>query len=109
MPEFATVLPVVSTILIAGRFWLRATKQAGGFGLDDLFIGIGWVRRERSENRHCDYADTMTGLLHWSFRPCDSGRTTVGDLTSRGDEKTTCEPHGYPWALSPCLHIRDID
>lgn len=43
MAPFALVFPAVSTILIAGRFWLRATKQSGAFGLDDLFIGIGWV------------------------------------------------------------------
>lgn len=43
LPAFAIVLPAVSTVLISGRFWLRATKQAGNFGLDDVFIAIGWV------------------------------------------------------------------
>lgn len=54
LPAFAFVFPAVSTVLIAGRFWLRATKQAGGFGLDDVFIFLGWVRRASFavERRH---------------------------------------------------------
>lgn len=43
LPEFACVFLGVSTILVAGRFYLRAHKQAGAFGLDDLLIGIAWL------------------------------------------------------------------
>lgn len=43
LPAFSCALLGVSTVLIAGRFYLRARKEAGDFGLDDLFIGIGWV------------------------------------------------------------------
>lgn len=43
MPAFAGVLLAVSTVLVAGRFYLRARKEAGPFGLDDLLIAIGWL------------------------------------------------------------------
>lgn len=43
LPILACTLLGVSTVLIAGRFYLRARKQAGDFGLDDLFISVGWL------------------------------------------------------------------
>lgn len=67
MPAFAIVFPAVSTVLIAGRFWLRATKQAGSFGLDDLFIAIGWVRQEMPMVRVREAADTAVGGLTWTI------------------------------------------
>ena len=36
MPIYAGTLFGVSTALIALRLWLRAVKQAGGLGLDDV-------------------------------------------------------------------------
>lgn len=43
MPAFAMTWQIASTLLVAGRFYLRARKQAGSFGLDDLMIFIGWL------------------------------------------------------------------
>ena len=43
LPAFSCTLLGVSTILITGRFYLRARREAGDFGLDDLFIAIGYV------------------------------------------------------------------
>lgn len=43
MPAFAMTWQVASTLLVTGRFYLRAKKQAGSFGLDDLMIFIGWL------------------------------------------------------------------
>ena len=43
LPALSCTLLGVSTVLITGRFYLRARKQAGEFGLDDLFIFIGWI------------------------------------------------------------------
>lgn len=43
MPAFAITWQVGSTLLVAGRFYLRARRQAGSFGLDDLMIFIGWL------------------------------------------------------------------
>lgn len=71
MPAFATVFPAVSTVLIAGRFWLRATKEAGSFGLDDLFIAVGWVRQEVSILQQEAAADTAAGRLSWTLRNGD--------------------------------------
>ncbi|EME42364.1 hypothetical protein DOTSEDRAFT_133091, partial [Dothistroma septosporum NZE10] len=42
MPAFAMTWQAVATILLAARFYLRARRQAGEFGLDDLMIFIGW-------------------------------------------------------------------
>ena len=42
LPAVAMTLLGVSTVLISGRFYLRARRQAGDFGLDDLFIFVGW-------------------------------------------------------------------
>ena len=44
MPAFAIVWQVISTVLAAGRFYLRARGMAGAFGVDDLLIAIAWVR-----------------------------------------------------------------
>ena len=43
LPAFACAFLAFSTILIVGRTYLRARKMAGDFGLDDLFIFIGWL------------------------------------------------------------------
>jgi len=55
LPAFAMIFPAVSTILISGRFWLRATRQAGGFGIDDVFISIGWVRSLTTRKAHAQH------------------------------------------------------
>lgn len=34
---------VASTLLLSGRFYLRARRLAGSFGLDDLLIFFGWL------------------------------------------------------------------
>lgn len=44
LPAFSLTFMTFTTILIAGRFWLRLRKQAGSFGLDDAFIFAAWVR-----------------------------------------------------------------
>lgn len=43
LPAFAIAWQALSTLLLAGRFYLRARKQAGSFGLDDLLIFFGWL------------------------------------------------------------------
>ena len=43
LPIVACTLVAFSTVLIAGRFYLRARREAGDFGLDDLFIFLGWL------------------------------------------------------------------
>ncbi|GAB7366365.1 hypothetical protein MBLNU230_g8164t1 [Neophaeotheca triangularis] len=43
MPAFSLVWQIVSTLLVFGRFFLRARKLAGPFGLDDLFIFVAWL------------------------------------------------------------------
>ncbi|KXL48519.1 hypothetical protein M433DRAFT_63063 [Acidomyces richmondensis BFW] len=42
LPVFSCTWLGASTILIAVRFYMRARKEAGVFGLDDLLIFIGW-------------------------------------------------------------------
>lgn len=42
MPEFVAIWQAASSVLVFGRFYLRANKKAGSFGLDDLFVFIGW-------------------------------------------------------------------
>lgn len=42
MPAFAMTWQVAATVLLAARLYLRARKQAGEFGLDDLMISVGW-------------------------------------------------------------------
>lgn len=43
MPAFCMIWQVVSTLLVSGRFYLRARKRAGTFGLDDVMIFFGWL------------------------------------------------------------------
>ena len=43
MPEFGGIFIFVTTALVAGRFWLRARREAGTFGFDDVLIGIAWL------------------------------------------------------------------
>lgn len=43
LPAFMLVWLLAATMLLGGRFYLRARKLAGGFGFDDLLIGLGWV------------------------------------------------------------------
>lgn len=43
LPAFCVTWQVASTLLLSGRFYLRARKQAGSFGLDDAMIFLGWL------------------------------------------------------------------
>ncbi len=43
MPAFSCTLLGIATVLITGRFYLRARREAGDFGLDDLLLFIGWA------------------------------------------------------------------
>lgn len=43
MPPVAYTLTAVGTVLLANRFFLRARKDAAGFGWDDFFIFVGWL------------------------------------------------------------------
>jgi hypothetical protein len=38
MPAYACTLLAASTLVVVLRLWLRATKQAGPFGLDDVCV-----------------------------------------------------------------------
>jgi len=42
LPAFSCTWLGASTVLIAVRLYMRARKEAGVFGLDDLLIFIGW-------------------------------------------------------------------
>ena len=41
---YASVLEVVSTLVLAVRLWTRGGKRGGGLGPDDLLIILAWVR-----------------------------------------------------------------
>ncbi|EMC95582.1 hypothetical protein BAUCODRAFT_40492, partial [Baudoinia panamericana UAMH 10762] len=43
MPQFGAIWIAASTILVAGRLYLRATRHAGSLGLDDALIIVGWL------------------------------------------------------------------
>ncbi|KAF2773743.1 hypothetical protein EJ03DRAFT_286011, partial [Teratosphaeria nubilosa] len=43
LPILALFLVALTTLLVAGRFYMRAKKEAGAFGLDDVFIAIAWA------------------------------------------------------------------
>lgn len=43
MPGFILAWQITSTLLVCGRFYLRAKKLAGAFGWDDLLIAVAWV------------------------------------------------------------------
>lgn len=48
MPAFLLVWQIAVTIMLSGRFYLRARKLAGTFGLDDVLVFLGYVSiRER--------------------------------------------------------------
>lgn len=112
MAPFAIVQPAVSTVLIAGRFWLRATKQAGGFGLDDVFIAIGWVCY-----RHCQCAvlsDNNTGLLSRPLRPRSHGCGMVRHRSTHLGRSPFSLRRRSPSRLGgasplPHQHLRDED
>lgn len=50
MPGFLLVWQIAATIMVAGRFYLRARKLAGTFGYDDLLICFGWVSQKLSSD-----------------------------------------------------------
>lgn len=43
MPGVLIPLIVLSTATISVRLWTRFSRQAGSFGIDDLFIVGAWV------------------------------------------------------------------
>lgn len=43
LPAFAIVWQAVTTVLALGRLYLRLSRKAGAFGLDDAFLFMGWV------------------------------------------------------------------
>ncbi|WPH03160.1 Hypothetical protein R9X50_00603600 [Acrodontium crateriforme] len=43
LPAYAGTLFAVGTIFVATRVALRITKKAGSLGIDDIFLGIGWL------------------------------------------------------------------
>jgi len=43
LAPYTIVLAVITTFLLAARFWARYTRQAGNFGLDDLLVGAAWI------------------------------------------------------------------
>jgi len=43
LAPYTVVLAVITTFLLAARFWARYTRQAGSFGLDDVLIGAAWI------------------------------------------------------------------
>src|ERR1700759_1337529 len=43
LPVISCTLLGVGTVMISCRFYLRGRSEAGDFGLDDLFILVGWM------------------------------------------------------------------
>ena len=43
LPVLACTLLGVATVLVVARLYLRTRRQAGDFGLDDVFIFFGWL------------------------------------------------------------------
>ncbi|QIW97513.1 hypothetical protein AMS68_003031 [Peltaster fructicola] len=43
LPGYSIALQVISTILVATRLWLRASKQAGAWGWDDFLLIPTWI------------------------------------------------------------------
>ncbi|CAK1367208.1 hypothetical protein CB0940_10519 [Cercospora beticola] len=43
MPAFLLVWQIAVTIMLSGRFYLRARKLAGTFGLDDVLVFLGYL------------------------------------------------------------------
>ncbi|KAK4889736.1 hypothetical protein LTR27_011537 [Elasticomyces elasticus] len=43
LPAFTSTLFALATILLALRIWLRFTRKAGGFGLDDILMLCAWL------------------------------------------------------------------
>lgn len=43
LPILSCTLLGFSTVLVAGRLYLRTRKVAGVLGVDDLFIAFGWL------------------------------------------------------------------
>lgn len=65
MPGFLLVWQIAATIMVAGRFYLRARKLAGTFGYDDLLIFFGWVSQSNflAECFFCCVREDETFLL----------------------------------------------
>ena len=59
MPAFLLVWQIAATIMVSGRFYLRARKLAGTFGFDDLLIFFGWVSLRPRARRRRAVTDMM--------------------------------------------------
>ena len=41
---YASVLEILSTLVLAARLWTRVGRTGGGLGRDDILIVLAWVR-----------------------------------------------------------------
>jgi len=44
-PKFSIILLVCTTIIFCARLWSQVRKSTNGFGVDDGFGCVAWVRR----------------------------------------------------------------
>lgn len=43
-PEFSIVLAIVATTILCARLWSQIRKSTNGYGIDDGFVCLAWVR-----------------------------------------------------------------
>ncbi|EME45621.1 hypothetical protein DOTSEDRAFT_71349 [Dothistroma septosporum NZE10] len=69
---FVIVWQVISTILVAGRIHLRATKRSGPFGIDDILILLAWISSLALVVSACRAEWTFhLGRHIWNYPPQD--------------------------------------
>jgi hypothetical protein len=78
MPAFALTWLTAATIVVGARFYLRAKKQAGPFGLDDLFMAIAWVSHMRRRDALMLIMKKVTGV---GFTACACVNTIKYDVS----------------------------
>lgn len=59
MPEYASLLYGVATLMVVTRLWLRGKKHAGGFGLDD--VSVKRYRLRHNPNRGYSFSSSVPG------------------------------------------------
>ncbi|KAK5703018.1 hypothetical protein LTR97_003964 [Elasticomyces elasticus] len=70
LPAFAGTLFAIATVLLALRIWLRFTRKAGGFGLDDILMLCAWLTGLMYTIMAIISAETYhTGRNNWDILP----------------------------------------
>ncbi|KAK3636625.1 hypothetical protein LTR56_014098 [Elasticomyces elasticus] len=70
LPAFTSTLFALATVLLALRIWLRFTRKAGGFGLDDILMLCAWLAGLMYTTMAIISASTYhTGRNNWDILP----------------------------------------